>query len=47
MERGFALITGRDGTIVTTPQQVETGDAVSVRFADGTVQAEITGKESI
>jgi len=46
LERGFTLITGGDGTIVTKPHQVETGDAVSIRFADGTVQAEITGKES-
>lgn len=46
LERGFTLITGGDGTIITKPHQVETGDAVSIRFADGTVQAEITGKES-
>ena len=46
LERGFALITGKEGTIVTTPRQVERNDTVSIRFADGSVQAEITGKES-
>ena len=47
LERGFALITGSDGAIVTSTQQISTGDAVSIRFADGSAQAEITGKESI
>lgn len=47
LERGFALITGKEGTIVTTTRQIGTGDTVSIRFADGSVQAEITGKESI
>ncbi len=47
LERGFALVSGQDGTLITTPRQVETGDAVYIRFADGPVQAEITGKESI
>ena len=47
LERGFALVTGQDGTIVTSPRQVGTGDAVFIRFADGSVQAEINGKESI
>ncbi|MBR4905937.1 MAG: exodeoxyribonuclease VII large subunit [Clostridia bacterium] len=47
LERGFALITEKDGTIVTSTQQISTKDAVSIRFADGSVQAEITGKESI
>ena len=47
LERGFALVTGHDGAIVTKQQQVGTGDAISIRFADGSVHAEITGKESI
>ncbi len=47
LERGFALVTGNDGAIVTKQRQVKTGNAVSIRFADGSVQAEITGKESI
>jgi len=47
LERGFALIADRSGTVITTVGQIETGNAVSIRFADGTAQAEITGKESI
>ena len=47
LERGFALVSGNDGALVTKQRQVRTGDAVSIRFADGPVQAEITGKESI
>lgn len=47
LERGFALIGGRDGTVYTSSRAVQTGDAVSIRFSDGTVQAEITGKDIV
>lgn len=45
LERGFALIGNDTGKIVTAVEQIETGETVSIRFADGTAQAEITGKE--
>lgn len=46
LERGFALVRGEGGTIIKTVRQTKTGDAVSIRFADGAAQAEITGKET-
>ena len=46
LERGFALIKDPDGKLVTKIGQIETGDAVSICFADGTAEAEITGKGS-
>lgn len=47
LERGFALIKDRDGRLVTKIGQIETGNTVEIRFADGTAQADITGKGSI
>ena len=47
LERGFALIQNQNGTTVTSIRSVEPKDTVSIRFADGTAQAEITGKETL
>ena len=47
LERGFALIDDGKGTILTSARQTEPGDSVSIRFADGTAQAKITGKETV
>ncbi len=47
LERGFALISDQNGTVLTSMRGIETGDPVSIRFSDGTVQAEITGKETV
>ena len=46
LERGFALIGDGGGTIIQMAKQVQPGDTVSIRFADGTAMAEIIGKES-
>ena len=46
LERGFALVRDKNGKIITSTQTVGPKDAISIRFADGTVQAEITGKET-
>lgn len=46
LERGFALIGDGHGTIIKTAEQIRMGDTVSIRFADGTAHAQITGKES-
>ena len=45
LERGFALIGGEKGSVLTSAREIEAGDRVSIRFADGTAQARITGKE--
>lgn len=47
LERGFALIAKPDGTVVSSAERLERNDAVSIRFADGTAQATITGKETV
>lgn len=47
LERGFALIDDGKGTILSSVRQTEPGDSVSIRFADGTAHAEITGKETV
>jgi exodeoxyribonuclease VII large subunit len=47
LERGFALIGGKQGHIIASSREIETGDTVSIRFADGTAQAKITGKETV
>ncbi len=44
LERGFALIAKRNA-IVTNAASLQVGDAVTVRFFDGTADAAITGKE--
>lgn len=47
LERGFALIADGAGHVRTSAGQVRTNDAVSIRFADGTANAVITGKETV
>ena len=47
LERGFALIADGAGHVLTSAGQVRTNDAVSIRFADGTANAVITGKETL
>ena len=47
LERGFAIVGRENGAIVRSVDGVDKGDAVSIRFADGTAHAKITGKESI
>lgn len=43
LERGFALVTGADGTPVTSVKQARPGDGVSIRFKDGAAAARIAG----
>ena len=47
LERGFALVSRSDGTIVQTAAKIDLGETVSIRFADGAVRADVTGKETI
>jgi exodeoxyribonuclease VII large subunit len=43
LERGFALVRGRDGAIKRRMAQVAPGEALSLTFADGTVEATSAG----
>ena len=47
LERGFALIADGAGKLLTSVGQVRQDETVSIRFADGTAQARITGKETV
>jgi len=41
LNRGYALVQTRDGTIVRSSSQVEAGSLVDIRFAEGSAGAEI------
>ena len=41
LNRGYALVQTHDGAIVRASSQIETGDAVNIRFAEGSAEAEI------
>ena len=45
MERGYAVVEKED-KVVTSIQEVETGDAVTIRFKDGRADANITRKKA-
>lgn len=49
LERGYAVVTGRDGRVVKRTTDVQTGDQIQVRVSDGAfgaqVRKEITGEE--
>jgi exodeoxyribonuclease VII large subunit len=46
LERGFALV-ARQGEIISSAAMLAIGDAVTVRFRDGAVDAAINGKEQV
>ncbi len=46
LERGYAIVTAEDGTIVLTAAQVTSGDAVALAFARGGADATITKTRS-
>ena len=46
LKRGFALI-AKDKTVVSHADDLLAGDAIAIRFYDGTVDALVTGKETI
>lgn len=43
LSRGYALMVGRDGRVVTSLRQVGVGDALTVHVTDGLVQSTVTG----
>ena len=47
LERGFAVIGDEHGTLITTARETAKGQNIRIRFADGTVAAEIAGKETV
>ena len=47
LERGYAVLQGEDGHVLTSVTDVAKGAAVSVRVADGRVHAQVTTTEEI
>ncbi len=45
LARGFALVYGPGGAIVSSEEAVSVGDPMQITFSDGTVFAAVTGKE--
>ena len=45
MDRGFAIVTRADGTLVTDAESVAVGDEIGARLARGRLKARVTGKE--
>ena len=45
LNRGYSIAQGQDGTVVSAVDQVNPGDALSIRVSDGTVFCTATGKE--
>ncbi|HUG32639.1 MAG TPA: exodeoxyribonuclease VII large subunit [Acidimicrobiia bacterium] len=44
LQRGFAVVSGEDGSVIKSRHQVTAGDLLRLRFADGTVTVEVTDK---
>ena len=44
LQRGFAIATAEDGTVVKSVGQVSPGDRLSIRLVDGTVSVEVSGE---
>lgn len=42
LSRGYAMVQKEDGTVLRSANQVEPGQGISVRFADGSIQAYVT-----
>jgi exodeoxyribonuclease VII large subunit len=45
IERGFAVVTREDGSLVTDVRAVSIGDEITTRLAHGRLRARVTGKE--
>lgn len=44
LRRGFAVVSGADGRLIKSRDQVTAGDLLRLRFADGTVTVEVTDR---
>jgi len=47
LAQGWSIVTNRDGTVVTSLDDVAVGDAVSVRVSDGSFDSTVTGKTGV
>jgi len=45
LTRGFAIVTGGDGRVLTDADAVQPGEAIEARLAHGTLAAQVTGKK--
>jgi exodeoxyribonuclease VII large subunit len=45
LTRGYSMITGPDGTVITSVGGLNVGNNVTIRMRDGTASADITKKE--
>jgi exodeoxyribonuclease VII large subunit len=45
LARGYALVTGPEGVLVRRADQVTAGDALTVRLADGHIDATVAQSE--
>ena len=45
LDRGFALVQGKQNAIVRRAADTSVGDGLTLRFRDGHVKAEVTGKD--
>jgi exodeoxyribonuclease VII large subunit len=46
LSRGYAIVQRQDGKVVTKTTQVQLGDNLSVRLADGKLTAQVTGRQA-
>ena len=46
LERGYALVSDREGRVLTGKQEAETAQDIRIRFADGTVEAKVMEERS-
>src|SRR3954449_2918694 len=47
MQRGYSLVCGPDGALVTSARDLQPGDALTVRTLDGRADAVVTGTREI
>ena len=45
LSRGYSMVTGRDGKVLTSVDKINVGDSIVIRLRDGSAQADITKKE--
>ena len=45
LSRGYGMVTGRDGKVLTSVDKINVGDSIVIRLRDGSAQADITKKE--
>jgi exodeoxyribonuclease VII large subunit len=43
LERGYAIVTSREGAILRSPAQLKPRDSVTIRLAEGSAQVELAG----